>query len=138
MSFKQFIYQLSIISLFIIALIYLAGLYSNDWASNSRLGYFSIIFFVLLLIITFLIAQKSSQSSNKQLFTGIILLSVLSKLFLSIGLVFWYHKIFHPSGPLFLVPFFLVYIIYTIFESRFMIKLGKDDAKRKSIPSSSK
>lgn len=138
MSFKQFIYQLSIISLLIIALIYLAGLFSNDWARNSSLSYFSIIFFVLLLIITFLIAQKSSQSSNKQLFTGIIMLSVLSKLFLSIGLVFWYHKLFHPIGPLFLVPFFLVYIIYTIFESRFMIKLGKDDAKRKSIPSSSK
>lgn len=138
MSFIQFVLQLFFVSMAIVAFIFLFGLFSIDWAQNNLLGYYAVVGFIILFLPTFYIAKKSAQSANKQLFTGIIMLSVLSKLVVSIVMVFWYHKNFHPSGPLFLVPFFLVYIIYTIFESQFMIKLGKDDSKRKSVSGSSK
>ena len=134
MTLRQFLVQLGVLSLIIAGLLFISGNISASWSANNLIGYYLQVIYIGLFLPTYLVARKASQSTNKQLFTGIIMLSVLLKLALSIAVVVWYHKVFKPQGPLFLLPFFLVYIIYTIFESQFMIKLGKNDAKRKSIP----
>ena len=133
MTTQQFLIKLGLVSVVIAGLILLMGAFSQDWSAHLKIGFYLQFFYICLYLPTFMIAKKAAQSTNKQLFTGIIMLSVLLKLVVSITVVFWYHKVFHPQGPLFLLPFFLVYIIYTIFESQFMIKLGKNDTKRETI-----
>jgi hypothetical protein len=39
-----------------------------------------------------------------------------------------YRKVFSAQGKDFLLPFFIVYFAFTIFETYFMIKLAKEKA----------
>ncbi len=94
-------------------------------APYASLSWVSCLFFVFFSILIFIVGYKAAQSSNKHLFTSVILGFVFGKMFLSIILLIIYHQIVQPTSNLFLVPFFIVYLIYTVFETYFMIKLGK-------------
>lgn len=77
----------------------------------------------------FLLAIKAAVSKDKNAFTSLIIGFTFAKLLLTVALVLVYKKIANPEGALFLVPFFLIYIVFTIFETVFMTKLGKIKAR---------
>lgn len=89
----------------------------------------SLAFFVLLSLGMFLLAIKAAVSKDKNAFTSLIIGFTFAKLLLTVALVLVYKKIANPEGALFLVPFFLIYIVFTIFETVFMTKLGKIKAR---------
>lgn len=89
------------------------------------LSWVSCIFFVVFSILIYAIGYKAANHEDKHLFTSVILGFVFGKMFLSILMLVIYHKIVQPTDNLFLAPFFIVYLVYTVFETYFMIKLGK-------------
>ena len=97
--------------------------------ADYELSLLSCLFFVFFSILIYLVGYLAAQNSNKHLFTNVIIAFVFSKMFLSIILVVAYHRLMEPSSNHFLIPFFVVYLFYTIFETHFMIKLGKMNPK---------
>jgi len=79
----------------------------------------------LVSILQFYIGKKVALNKNKSLFINVILGFVSGKMMLSLLLLLAFDKIVHPKTSFFLIPFFIIYLCYTIFETYFMIKLGK-------------
>ena len=88
-------------------------------------GMVCLIFFVALSVLMYRSGKKAAVSSQPNLFTQLILIFTLTKMFLSVILVFVFFRLTHPTSNWFLAPFFLIYLIYTIFETYFMIRIGK-------------
>jgi hypothetical protein len=90
----------------------------------ENLFWYSHIFFILLTMVMYYAGNILAASSDKNLFSHFILLVVLTKMLSCVLIVVGYFQKVQPSSQLFLVPFALVYVIYTIFETYFMAKIG--------------
>jgi hypothetical protein len=93
------------------------------------LGIAGLAFFALLSLSMYHFAAKAAVSKDKNAFTRLIMVFTFVKLLLSVSIVVVYSKTIQPEGKFFILPFFLVYLIYTIFETGFMTKLGKIKAR---------
>ena len=81
-----------------------------------------------LTLAMFTVGRITAKSSNKSLFTGMVLGFTFGKIFLSIVVVIGYFKFGNPPSRLFILPFFIVYLIFTIFETYIMMQVGKRQA----------
>lgn len=72
--------------------------------------------------------RNAARSSNKNDFTNIIMGFTMGKMVLSFVLIFAYLKLVEPADKIFVLPFFSIYLIYTVFETYFMMKLGRTNA----------
>ncbi len=85
----------------------------------------AILLFSVLSIIVFLFAKKASTSSNKYLFIRIIVINVFVKIFLSFALFFAVFQLSKPSSRFFIIPFLMVYLIFTFFETNVLMQQSK-------------
>ena len=67
----------------------------------------------------------ASFSKNKNAFTSVILMTTMAKMFLAILIIVIYVKVFEPDSRMFVFPFLGIYLIYTIFETYFMMKANQ-------------
>lgn len=88
----------------------------------------SIVGFTLLSTVMYYAGTNAAKSSNKHDFTNIIMGFTMGKMVLSFMLIFAYLKLMEPEDKIFILPFFSIYLIYTIFETYFMMKLGRTNA----------
>ena len=79
----------------------------------------------------YFIGHHSANSSNKNSFLQIVMATTFFKMILCAGLIVVYHKIVQPESKMYVVPFLLIYIIFTIFETYFMMKLSYVNSNRK-------
>jgi hypothetical protein len=86
--------------------------------------------FVILTIVLFNVALSAAQDNNKNTFTTVIIGAVMGKLALSMGVILAYFYGFKPDSKLFIVPFFIIYTGFTIFELHFMMRLSRIDPKK--------
>ena len=91
----------------------------------AGLSWLSVLFFILLSIAMYYAGRRSALSENKHHFTNTIMGFTMGKMMLSILLILVYLKLAEPVTKLFILPFFGVYLIYTIFETYFMTRLGR-------------
>lgn len=124
MKFRQFFLQLLLTSglstLGILSLYYFPAL-----APGIPLSWMALGFFILFSLVIYGIAWKVSGSKKKEHFINLVLAFTLLKMLFSFLLIASYAKIMHPSSRLFALPFFGIYLLFTIFESAFMIRVGK-------------
>lgn len=86
-------------------------------------------FFLLLTILVYFTGRRAAHSSNPNMFTNVVMIFMFVKMFASLFLLLIYSKTQHPQTRFFLIPFFLIYLIYTIFETWVMMRLGKNSKK---------
>ena len=129
MNHRSFFTQLGIVSLGVIILIFALNLVPAFQIFQS-LTWISFIFFLSLSVLMYFIGHHSANSSNKNSFLQIVMATTFLKMFLCIGLVVVYHTIAKPESNMFVVPFLLIYIIFTIFETYFMMKLSYIDPNK--------
>ncbi len=89
----------------------------------------TIALFFFLSTGVFYLGVKAAMSKDANAFTRLIMIFTFGKLFLSAVLVIAWVKLKAPENMLFVVPFFAVYIIYTIFETNTLTHLGKINAR---------
>jgi hypothetical protein len=89
------------------------------------LAWGSLAAFILLSIAMYFAGRRAALSTNKHDFTNVLMGFTAGKMFLSIAAIYGYHQLAQPATKLFIVPFFSIYLIYTIFESYFMMRLGR-------------
>jgi formate/nitrite transporter FocA (FNT family) len=73
----------------------------------------------------YFVGQQAAQSDNKYTFTNTILGFTVGKLFLAIMVILGYDQLAEPSSKFFIIPFFVVYAVFTGFETYVMMKLSK-------------
>ena len=95
------------------------------WQSGIALAWIALFFFVLFSVIAFFMAARIAKSPKKDRYITLIMGLTLLKMFLAFTLIAAYVKINPPQSRLFAIPFFGIYLIFTIFESAFLIRMGK-------------
>jgi len=92
---------------------------------DISVSWVSLLFFILFTIAVFYVSEGAALSANPHTFTTVIMGVVIGKMFSSILIILLYIKLMNPESRYFLIPFFIIYFSFTIFELHFMTKLGK-------------
>ena len=124
MSKYSFYFQLTLLSVFAAVILYLIN-QAPRFQSYSDLSWISLAFFIGLSIAMFLAGFRATKSENKHNFTNVVMGFTIGKLMLSALIILVYFKLAEPETRLFVIPFFCIYFIYTVFETYFMTRLGR-------------
>lgn len=128
MNKSIFYKQLAIVSI-IAGLILVGFSFIPQLQSTIAFGWIYTAFMIIWSIVMYTSGRKAALNPNKNKFTNVIMGSTMGKLFLSAAIVVAYFLIFKPDSKFFLISFFVVYILFTIFETRFMLQLSKTPTK---------
>ena len=85
----------------------------------------SVGFFVILCITVYYLGNQAAKSDNKYVLTRLILGLVFIKIFACLAIVIVYEKLFEPDTNYYMLPFFLIYLVYTVFEVILLTKANK-------------
>ena len=85
----------------------------------------TLAYFVISCIFIHRLALNAIKSENKYSFSRVTILNTFMKLLIMVSLVVIYKMTFPEKSIEFVWPFFAVYIIFTVFETKFLMKLAK-------------
>jgi hypothetical protein len=128
MSQRRFYLQLIFLSLAVAIALYFLHLLPQ-LAAYARLSWIGLVFFIVLSVVMYEVGYQAAASDNKHNFTNTVIGFTIGKMMIAILIILGYLKLAEPETKLFVLPFFGIYLIYTIFETYFMIRLGKMDSK---------
>jgi hypothetical protein len=124
MKHQDFFRQILLIS-FILGLV-LLGFYQLEVLQPYQLlGWVSMGYFFGISLLIYFLAQGMVKNANPHAFIRMVMGFVLFKLMLSVAVVVVYFEKTAPTSKYFILPFFLVYLVYTIFETYFLMKISK-------------
>ena len=86
---------------------------------------FSLLFFVLLNIGVYYLGLRSVRSKDKNSLTRLIMLLVFLKMISCLLIIIVYDQGWKPATNHYIIPFFLIYVSYTIFEVDMLSKISK-------------
>lgn len=81
--------------------------------------------FIGICLALFFVGERMATSKNRLAFNNLITFSVIGKIAVSLVVLFIYFKLKQPPDRLFVAPFLLTYIVFTSFETWFMMKLAR-------------
>jgi hypothetical protein len=84
-------------------------------------------FFVLFTLLAFWYGSMAARSTNKHQFTNAFMVLTMIKMLFSLMIIVGYFFLAKPANKLFIVPFFGIYLIYTIFETALLMRLGRSN-----------
>ena len=125
MNLRPFLTLLVATTALVVLLNLILQQFFGTFVKYSSVTWWSLGLFIPLSIGMYLFGQRASESENKLLFHNLIIVTIFAKMFLSVFALLIYKKIFHPETKNFTLPFFLVYFIFTILETYFMVKLAQ-------------
>ena len=125
MSTNHFFKLLFVISLGVSLISLLLEQFFTTFQLYNSVTWWSLGIFIPLSIGMFLSGQRAARSTNKYFFSNLIMPLTFIKMFVAVAGLVVYKKIYHPETKFFLLPFFFVYVVFTIFETFFMVKLAK-------------
>lgn len=123
MPVKQFTIQLILYSL--LSFVLLMGFHHFVDSSQPNFSWLSLAFFILFSALMYFFGWQTSTSSDRNAFTRTVIGFMALKMFFSVILVATYVKLNEPDSKFFLIPFIIVYLVFTSFETYFMSRLGK-------------
>lgn len=85
----------------------------------------SLLFFILLSVAVFYLGNAAAKSSNKHRLTQLIMILVFVKLFCCLLIIIVYDRLFHPQSNVYVIPFFLIYIAFTVLEVNMLSKANR-------------
>lgn len=94
------------------------------------LALWSIGLFIALNIVMYVLMYRIVLQARQNQFIGLFMVFTLFKMILAVVIVGSYAKYMEPPNRFFVLPFFLIYLIYTAFEIWFMDKLGRAKPKQ--------
>ena len=110
----------------VVALLIFGGLHRiEQFVSDQKLSIFGILFFSLYTIGLYYLSIYSIKSPNKGLFTSIHLGTIFLKMLLTVALIFVYREFYLPESRLYIIPYIVIYVLFTIYETYMMMKISK-------------
>jgi hypothetical protein len=124
MNPRQFFTQLAAVAALaaaaLVALHQAPAFAGHEWFSWGGWGAF-----ILLVALSFYAGRRSALSANKNDFTNLVIGLSMGKMMAAAMGVILYAKVVQPQSKLFIVPFFIVYAIFTVYETIVLTKLGR-------------
>ncbi len=124
MKSSVFFKWLIIITLLLTTVIFVLS-FIEIFKDSLSISLSSIVFFVSLSIAVFYLGNAAARSTNKNRLTQLIMILVFFKLFSCLLIIMIYDRFFHPANNYYVLPFFLIYILYTVFEVIMLTKANK-------------
>ncbi len=84
------------------------------------IAYYAIPSFTLLSIAIYFLTEFLEQQPNKGMLLNLVIINVMFKFLIAIAVVLVYYKLRSPEDGIFVLPFIIIYVIFTIFETYFM------------------
>jgi heme/copper-type cytochrome/quinol oxidase subunit 4 len=125
MSKKSFYSSLSLltVSLIIIAVV-MNG--RGEIGKFTDFSIYAILAFALLSISMYFFGIKAAGSKNKYTFNNLIIGNMILKMVLCLAIIMIYKEVYSLESRAFLIPFLIIYLSYTIFETYFLTRLAKN------------
>ena len=111
----------TVITSLLVAGLHLIPRLSEDWP----LSIIAIGLFILISIGVYFFGKRTAASKNKFAFNNIVMGTTIFKMFISGGLIAAYAIIATPTDKIFVLPFFLIYMLYTAYEVYVLVKLAR-------------
>jgi hypothetical protein len=84
------------------------------------IAYYAIPSFTFLSVAIYFLTIYLEKQPNKGMLLNLVIINVMFKFLVTIGVVLIYHKARNPEDGIFVLPFIITYVIFTIFETYFM------------------
>ena len=111
--------------------LFLVGLHAFNLLGNyPNFVWVTYVFLSVLLFIVVAIAATSKNVKSPSQSLSIVLGAMVIKFSMSLLLIVVYVVFTRPENAIFIVPFFLLYPIYTAFEVHFLIQISKKETKQ--------
>lgn len=129
MTWKDFLIQLTAVSV-LLAIVLFALRDSEKLAPYLDLGWITWVSLLLITILLFVVGSKAAVSENKNAFLQLVILSMVGKMILAFFVAILYYVFNEPNDRLFILPLFIIYFGFTIFETYLMMRLGKQKGQK--------
>ncbi|MDX1407278.1 MAG: hypothetical protein R3330_04070 [Saprospiraceae bacterium] len=81
--------------------------------------------FVMINVLAFFLGTGAARSANKYRFIHLMMILILVKMMICVALVLIYVRIGQPASKLFVIPFLMIYVIFTVFEIYVLQKVAR-------------
>jgi hypothetical protein len=81
--------------------------------------------FTAFSFLVYMLSFKLQRLENKMPFMNLIIVNMMMKFVIAGALVFWYYFTYNPESGTFVIPFLVVYVCFTIFETYFLDKIAR-------------
>ena len=132
MTFQRFLTLLSFTSAGVIVVNLILQYAFLSLKNNANIAWWSLALFIVISWLMYVLGKRAANSPDKYFFNNVIIGSMLFKMIFSVAVLLIYKKTFHPEGKTFLIPFFIAYFTFTIFETYFMTQLTERKRIKKS------
>ncbi|MEZ4948216.1 MAG: hypothetical protein R2784_02295 [Saprospiraceae bacterium] len=123
MNSGKFYSQLALVSVVMLGVLF--GMkFIKPLAPYFWLSIFIWAFFIFYSVLMYVVGSLSLKNENQKSFTSLVIGFTFGKMLLAVLIIVVYSQGYNPESQLYVVPFFLIYIVYTIFETSFMMRLG--------------
>lgn len=68
--------------------------------------------------------MKAANSTNKNIFIQTVMVNIFVKMVSILMIVVIYYKIYNPKDKIIIIPFLVIYLLYSVFETYFSYKLA--------------
>ena len=119
MSVGKFFQLLFLTLIILIGILYFMSL-NQKINEYIDIAYYAIPSFTFLSIAIYFLTIHLEKQPNKGMLLNLVIINVMFKFLIAIGVVMIYHKTKNPEDGIFVLPFIIIYVIFTIFETYFM------------------
>lgn len=124
MSTKTFLVQLTVVA-GILAVLLIGLKQFPQLAPYTDLGWITWILFIGITVLLFFVGNSRSTAQNKNSFLHLVILTMIGKMFLAFFLSVVYYSLTKPDEKVFILPMFMIYFGFTIYETYLLMRLGK-------------
>ncbi len=119
MDSTKFISIFSFTLLFVGVILYSLSL-TDEFGDYVDIGWYGVLMFSVISIYFYVATERLEDTEKKYKFINLTMTNMVAKMILSAGLVTVYYITKTPGDGKFIVPFIIVYVIFTVFETYFM------------------
>jgi len=119
MSKSKFFLLLGISLIVTISLMYTLS-FNEKMLPYLDVGYYAIPAFTVLSLIVYFLTDYLERTPKRKILFNLVIINVMLKMFISVLVIVLYYNITKPKDGIFVVPFIIVYVVFTIFETYFM------------------
>ena len=117
---KSKFFQLLLLTIGILAVILYFMSMNEKIYEYIDIAYYSIPAFTILSMAIYFLTEHLEKQDNKGMLINLVIINVMFKFLIAIGIVMMYHKLRDPKDGIFVIPFIIIYVVFTIFETYFM------------------
>lgn len=124
MNTATFYKQTLLIVLFCAGALLLANLVPI-FKAHQLLSWISLAVYTGLSLLIYFLGETTTKSKDKNAFIQIMLIFIFLKMMLSFAMVVLYAQNVEPASKYFILPFLFIYLVFTIFETAFLMRIAK-------------